>query len=445
MIQEYLKTSFGAVFATLILGAIICYMIVFANHFSDETMPQYLIAKIHQYILVDGSNISLEKGGMEQLQKHNCWLQIIDAQGNVVSSINGNEKLPDYYSYFDIVNYTLNSGQLNHDTLFVNDIAEYPGYSVIIGCDRRLVQKRSMVLSGNNVGIQICLIFGIVMIIVVQTASYIFSQKIAIPATKIMDNIRRVRKGVAIEELDRHSIFYGVSRQLTELQSRLEDNKRMRAEWISNISHDMKTPLSTIRGYSEMLADPGYQFEPAEIRNYAQEISKSEQYIENLISDLRLSQKLVEGRLPLNQEQIVLRHLLQHCIDNVEHLIRNQSVVILDCEENLTLDCDQNLMQRCIINIIGNALVHNQDGVQVEVHAVERSQGITIEIRDDGKGMDTAETKYIFDRYYRGTNSQQQEGTGLGLAIAREIVEAHQGTISVESKQGEGSKFIIQL
>lgn len=445
MMHEYLKTTFGAVLVTLVVGILLCYVLLLTERSADENMPQYLVANIYQYLIFDGEHLNIDSDGMQLLKDHECWLQMIDAEGKVVGSINANKKLPDYYSVFDLVRYTLKSGQLDQDTLFICEVSKYPGYSVIIGCDQKIIRKYSIIISCSQIFLKVCIIFLVTMVLVVYCTSTFFSKKITTPIIKIIDDIHLVSAGVRIEELDRHSMFFSVSRCLVKLQNRLEENKKMRAEWISNISHDMKTPLSTIRGYSEMLEDPGYQFDFEEIRSYAKEISRSEQYIENLINDLRLSQKLEEGRLPLHKEKIELYTLLEDCIAKVGHLIKGDSQIILDCEDTLLLECDQNLMSRCITNIIGNALFHNPNGVRVEIHAAAIQDGIKIEICDDGKGMSEEETKYIFARYYRGTSSQQQEGTGLGLAIARETVEAHAGTIEVESAEGKGSKFIIKL
>ncbi len=445
MIREYLKTSFGAVFCTLVLGGLFSYVVLFWDRPEDEAMPQYLIANIQTYLIFNENGFTISQIGLDKLQKYQCWLQLIDEQGNVVVSINANKKLPEHYSPYELVCYTLNSGQLDHDTVFVNKIIDYPGYSVIIGCDQKLVQKHSVLLFGSYIFLKFIIVLFIVTAVVVYVSSNIFSRKITIPIMKIMEDIPRIAKGAAIEQLDRSSIFAGVSRQLEELQYRLQENKRMRTEWIANLSHDMKTPLSTIRGYAEMLAEAEYQFEPEEVREFAREISKSEQYMENLIQDLRLSQKLVEGKIPLQIEEVDLLSLLQNSMDHIEQIHNQGENVIIDCADNIKLYCDPKLMGRCLVNIISNAFIHNPEGVRVTIIGKLSRDVVYLDIQDDGRGMDEEESRHIFERYYHGTNSQQHGGTGLGLAIARETVEAHGGTIVVESQKGSGTTFRIQL
>ncbi len=444
MIREYLKTSFSAVFFTLVIGSFLCY-IMFFNRPADDTMPQYLVADIQNYITFQNQEFKISQTGMEKLKKHGCWLQMIDSQGNVVGSANVGKKLPEHYSPYELVQYSLNSEQLNKDTLFVNAVTHRPGYGVILGCDSKYVQKYSFLLFGNHIFPKVCLVFLVIMAGMVYMESWFFSKKITTPIMKIMEDIPQIAKGKELAPLERKSIFSGVSRQLVELQSRLQENKRMRAEWIANISHDMKTPLSTIRGYSEMLGDTSYQFEPEEVREYAREIVKSERYIENLIQDLRLNQKLVEGKVPLQKEEVELALLLQECTERIDQTQNQREAISVDCEQGIFLLCDRNLMERCLINMISNAFIHNPDGVQVIVRAKTDQDKICIEIQDNGKGMDERDTRHIFERYYHGTNAQQRGGTGLGLAIAKETIEAHGGTIFVESKRGIGTKFVISL
>lgn len=445
MIREYLKTSFGAVFFTLALGALFSYVVLFWDLQEDEAMPQYLIANIQTYIIFNEDEFTISQIGLDKLQKYQCWLQLIDEQGNVVQSVNVKKELPKHYSPYELVYYTLNSGRLDQDTVFVNEILGYPGYSVIIGCDQQLVQKHSVLFSGSHILLKFFVIFFIVTVIVVYISSNIFSKKITIPIMKIMEDIPLIAKGASMKPLDHSSVFVGVSRQLEELQYRLQENKRMRTEWIVNLSHDMKTPLSTIRGYAEMLTEEEYQFEPEEVRIFAREISKSEQYMENLIQDLRLSQKLVEGKIPLQMEQVNLLFLLQNSMDQVEQIQDRQECMTIDCDKDIRLYCDLNLMKRCFVNIISNAFIHNSEGVHVMVRGREIENAVCVEIQDDGKGMDEEERRHIFERYYHGTNSQQCGGTGLGLAIAKETVEAHGGAIAVESQKGNGTIFRIQL
>lgn len=444
MIREYLKTSFGAVLFTLVLGMLFSYFIFF-NQPADETMPQYLVANIQNYITYQNREFKISQTGLKNLKKHNCWLQLIDSQGNVVGSANVDKKLPEHYSPLELVQYSLNSEQLDQDTLFVNAISNRPGYGVVLGCDSRYVQKYSVLLFGSHILIKVCLAFLGIMVLTVYIASWFFSKKITMPIIKIMEDIPQIAKGGELVPLERRSVFSGVSRQLAELQARLQENKRMRAEWISNISHDMKTPLSTIRGYSELLGDSSYQFEPDEVREYAREIARSERYIENLIQDLRLSQKLVEGKMPLQMEEVDLALLIQKSLERIDQVQKNQESVSVDCETGIVLFCDRNLMERCLVNIISNAFIHNPEGVRVVVRVKTERDRICMEIQDNGSGMDERDTRHIFERYYHGTNSQQRGGTGLGLAIAKETIEAHGGTIFVESRRGIGTKFVITL
>lgn len=112
--------------------------------------------------------------------------------------------------------------------------------------------------------------------------------------------------------------------------------------------------------------------------------------------------------------------------------------------EKIEFDFDENLMRRCISNLIFNALIHNSEGTEVVVDI--RNQGrINIEIRDNGKGIDEEDIRKLFNRYYRGTNTESHKGSGLGMSIAKEVIEAHGGNIFVESELGKGTSIKIEL
>ena len=177
MILEYLKTSFGAVFFTFLLGALLCYLVLFYDQSPDESMPQYLITDIREELSYSGTDITISQTGLEKLKRQHCWLQVIDAQGNVLKSFNADKKLPEHYSPCELVDFSLNSRGLNQDTLFVKEIRMHSKYGVILGCDSRYVQKYSILLYGSHIFLKACIILLVVTVVVVYISSSIFPVK----------------------------------------------------------------------------------------------------------------------------------------------------------------------------------------------------------------------------------------------------------------------------
>lgn len=225
----------------------------------------------------------------------------------------------------------------------------------------------------------------------------------------------------------------------------------MRREWIANITHDLKTPLSPIKGYAEVLHDDTEKT-AVEYRRYAGIMLKNAAYMENLIDDLKLTWQLENGTLPVNrQEQNIVRFLRELSIDILNRPEYENRMILFECSDNITdetalLSFDTKLFTRAFQNLMINAFVHGTKDTEVTVKIGVSESELTINVSDNGGGMSNVVAERLFERYYRGTNTESKtEGTGLGLAIAKNIVELHGGTISVNSTPGVGTSFLIRF
>ena len=230
-----------------------------------------------------------------------------------------------------------------------------------------------------------------------------------------------------------------------------EKTETIRREWISNITHDLKTPLSPIKGYAEILCDDTEKTTD-QWRRYAEIMLKNASYMENLIDDLKLTWQLENNMLPINrQEQNIVRFLREISIDILNCPEYEERTIAFECSNNIAdetvmFSFDKKLLTRTFQNLIINAFVHGGKDTEVTVQIAVSEYWLNITILDNGKGLSAAETDRLFDRYYRGTNTESKtEGTGLGLAIAKNIIELHGGTISVTSSFGIGTAFLISF
>ena len=230
-----------------------------------------------------------------------------------------------------------------------------------------------------------------------------------------------------------------------------EKTENLRREWISNITHDLKTPLSPIKGYAEILCDDTEKTIP-QCKRYAEIMLKNAAYMENLIDDLKLTWQLENGTLPVNrQEQNIVRFLRELSIDILNRPEYENRMILFECSDNITdetalLSFDTKLFTRAFQNLMINAFVHGTKDTEVTVKIGVSESELTINVSDNGGGMRNVAAERLFERYYRGTNTESKtEGTGLGLAIAKNIVELHGGTISVNSTPGVGTSFLIRF
>lgn len=220
----------------------------------------------------------------------------------------------------------------------------------------------------------------------------------------------------------------------------------MRNEWIANISHDIKTPLASIKGYAELMSS-GYDIEIDEVSQYAEIIDSKANYIKELVDDLNLTMKLKDGYSNISREEKNIVSLVRGCIIDILNNPKYNNVYIdfNSKEDNIVLKIDELLMKRVINNLLYNSIIHNNEDVSIKVNII-LDEKTHIIIEDNGKGISEEDLKYIFERYYRGTNTgHAHKGSGLGMAISRDIVKAHNGNIKVESNIGSGTKIEIIL
>lgn len=225
-----------------------------------------------------------------------------------------------------------------------------------------------------------------------------------------------------------------------------EQTETTRKEWISNITHDLKTPLSPIKGYAELLQQ-GDTRTKEECARYAHIMLKNVAYMETLIDDLKLTYQLENGMVPLRRQQHNLtRFLKELVIDLLNDPAYERRVVHFEASEEAVLfSFDETLLKRAFQNLIVNAFVHGDETTEVTVQITVSDGLLQLCVADNGNGMTAKETEMLFERYYRGTSTQQPQGTGLGLAITKNIIELHGGTISVSSIPGVGSSFLVQF
>lgn len=222
---------------------------------------------------------------------------------------------------------------------------------------------------------------------------------------------------------------------------------KQREDWIANISHDLKTPLSSIKGYSELLADPDYQFSEDEVRNFSEQILQKSNYMDSMIEELRLNEKLMHNSIRLKKEKgnftVFIEEIIKEILNHPNY--SNRKIIFKSNPESIEYSFDHDLMKRCLENLIFNSFIHNDEETTVHIQLNKIGKEITLRIIDDGIGMNEEDLENLFNRYYRGTNTTNHKGSGLGMSIAKEVIEAHDGEISVQSHYKKGTEIKINL
>jgi two-component system, OmpR family, phosphate regulon sensor histidine kinase PhoR len=235
-----------------------------------------------------------------------------------------------------------------------------------------------------------------------------------------------------------------VFHDITELK-KLE---QMRKDFVANVSHELKTPVTSIKGFSETLLD-GAMNDKEALGVFLQIILKESDRLQTLIQDLLDLSKIEQHGFQLNLNEFDLMVLLREIIAMLEHkaLEKNIKLSLNGDNETAMLKGDIYRLKQVFINLIANAITYTPVDGAVMVTVQDAGDKIHVKVRDTGIGIESEEIPRIFERFYRvdRARSRNSGGTGLGLAIVKHLVEAHHGTISVTSEVGKGSEFTIEL
>ncbi len=241
--------------------------------------------------------------------------------------------------------------------------------------------------------------------------------------------------------------FNQMAAQLQAADEKQRELEHLRTDLIAWISHDLQTPLASMRAVLEALSD-GMVEEPETVKRYLNTAQRDVRSLSALIDDLFQMAQLDAGGIPLEKEDSSLADLISDTLESFSELASRQGVALEGSAES-NVDpvlMDTQSIGRALNNLIGNALRHTPAGGQVEVRARRAGSSVEVTVRDSGEGIRAEDIPNIFESFYRGEKSRSRAtgGAGLGLAIARGIVRAHGGEIQVESQPGD-TRFTFSL
>jgi len=232
-----------------------------------------------------------------------------------------------------------------------------------------------------------------------------------------------------------------VFHDLTEIRR----TERMRKDFVANVSHEFKTPLTSIRGYAETLlnAEPG---DPVVVREFLEAIDRNSRLLQTLVDDLLVLASM-ESEVPLSKERFKLKEVIEQQMESRRHLLSaNHLRPELDCP-SIEVELDRPRLMRALSNLIDNAIIYNRSGGAVRISVNVSGRQLRIDVADTGAGIPPGDLVRVFERFYRVDKSRTRDsgGTGLGLAIAKHAIEGQGGTLTVISRVGVGSTFTIRL
>lgn len=223
----------------------------------------------------------------------------------------------------------------------------------------------------------------------------------------------------------------------------------IRRDFVANVSHELKTPITSIEGFAETLLDGALE-EPEDARRFVEIINKQASRLHAIVEDLlalsRVEQEAKREEILLQELPVVdvLKSAMQTCNPNAE---RAGTLTSLICEQGIVARINPALLEQAVINLLDNAIKYSGKGSSIRVEAEKQPGEVLIRVSDNGVGIAKQDVARIFERFYRVDKARSAKlgGTGLGLSIVKHIVSAHHGHISVDSNLGHGSTFTIHL
>lgn len=247
-----------------------------------------------------------------------------------------------------------------------------------------------------------------------------------------------------INNVDRLDYLDVMIMDFNKMVEELGSIETLKTDFVSNVSHEMKTPIAVMKNYAELLQMKEVSEEQR--ITYAKSIEEAASRLSHLISNILKLNRLENQSIVPCADTYDLSRQLCDCILMFENIWEEKDIEMdIDIEERTIIRSDESLMELVWNNLLSNALKFTESGGMVSVKQTTSEKGISIAVSDSGCGMSEESVKHIFDKFYQADTSHFKEGNGLGLAMVKRIIDLLDGTIFVESKLGKGSTFTVTI
>ncbi len=270
------------------------------------------------------------------------------------------------------------------------------------------------------------------------------------PVRRINESLEKITEGdfaVRIPLLKAptgYSEFNPIIEQINKMTSELASVETLKTDFISNVSHELKTPLAVIQNYGTMLQSP--ELTDDERIEYAKAVTDVSKRLSVLITNILKLNKLENQRITPQKKRYNLSEQLCECLLQFEELWNEKDIEIeTELDDSIFISADEELLTLVWNNLFSNALKFTSSGGRVTVRLYAENGFAVTEVTDTGCGIDEETGRHIFDKFYQGDTSHAMQGNGLGLALVKRVIDMTGGTIAVKSAVGKGSTFTVKI
>lgn len=441
-VSRYLASFVGLVLLLLCINAaaffLTFYRIVTKDF--DGVSPREMVEMTAAFVSLDG--ISGEAS--ERLRSNDIWAVYLDLDGNTTWEVDAPEGILERFTIQDVAVFA--KGYLVDYPVFIRNTDDG---MLILGYPKDSYMKLlSNYFSLRSIAALPSFVMGIFAadFVILFLAYYVSKRKILRNTEPIIASIETLSEGKEVS-LSVEGELSEIAHSVNKASRILSRQNEARVNWISGVSHDIRTPLSMIMGYAQRIA--GDHGAGDNIRHEAAIIQKQSEKIRDLVQDLNLVSQLEYEMQPLHKESVRLSKLLRSYTAELLNtgLPDRYSIEleIASAAEAFTLDCDERLMMRAINNLVQNSIRHNPDGCDIVLGLTCADETISISVSDNGVGLSAEKLKELKEKphYMKSTDDRLDLRHGLGLILVRQIVEAHQGTMVISNKGQAGCEVAM--
>lgn len=441
-ISKYLLSFFAFALVLLFVN-----ILAFALTFSGIVSKEYgsaSPANMLEAVAADLSASGLSKEREQELNRNHIWAMLLDASGNCDWSVFLPEEIPTQYTIQDVA--VFSKGYLQDYPVFVRNM---DNGLLVLGYPKDSFMK----LTGNYFPIRAVRIFplfvtGILAIdILLLFLVYYFSKRgISKNTEPIMTSIKTLSAGKPVN-LSIQGELSEIADSVNQASQVLSRQNQARANWISGVSHDIRTPLSMIMGYAGRIASD--RLASGNIQQEAEIIRAQSSKIKDLVQDLNLVSQLEYEMQPLHKEPVRLSKLLRsYAADLLNAGIGEKHSIEVEISpeaETVVAECDARLISRAVNNLVQNSINHNPQGCTISLCLTCSDTAIFLTVADNGVGLSAEKLRELEEKphYMESTDERLDLRHGLGLLLVRQIVEAHGGTMEVESVPQSGYQTVL--